>query len=147
MKEYKLKINGNDYNVTIDEVVENTAKVEVNGTPFNVEFDQPVAVKKKPAVVINTGRPTTPAAQTVQVSKPAAAGPAGGTKVNAPLPGVVLSLNAKEGDAVKKGQCILILEAMKMENSIEAPCDGTLKQFTVQKGDSVLEGATLAVIE
>ena len=59
---------------------------------------------------------------------------------------MVLGLSVKEGDTVKKGQGILVLEAMKMENTIEAPCDGTLKQFMVQKGDSVLEGATLAII-
>ena len=145
MKEYKLKINGNDYNVAIDEVEGNTAKVEVNGTPYSVEFDQPVA-KKKPAVVINRPTPAAGAAPAVAVSKPAAAPAGGGTNVPSPLPGVVLNLNVREGDAVKKGQCILVLEAMKMENNIEAPCDGTLKKFMVQKGDSVLEGATLAVI-
>lgn len=145
MKEYKLKINGNDYNVAIDEVEENKAKVEVNGTPYTVEFDKPVT-KKKPTVVINRPAPAAAgAAPAVQVSKPAA--PAGnGTKVNSPLPGVVLGLSVREGDTVKKGQGILVLEAMKMENTIEAPCDGTLKQFMVQKGDSVLEGATLAII-
>ena len=66
--------------------------------------------------------------------------------VSSPLPGVVLNVNVKEGDAVKKGQTILILEAMKMENSIEAPADGTVSKILVQKGDSVLEGAQLAVI-
>lgn len=146
MKEYKIKINGNDYNVAIDEVEGNTAKVEVNGTPYAVEFDQPVA-KKKPAVVINRPTPAAPAAApAAQVAKPAAAPAAGGTNVPSPLPGVVLNLNVREGEAVKKGQCILVLEAMKMENNIEAPCDGTLKKFMVQKGDSVLEGAPLAVI-
>ncbi|MBO4768923.1 MAG: biotin/lipoyl-binding protein [Bacteroidales bacterium] len=145
MKEYKLKINGNDYNVTIDEVEDSKATVEVNGTPFTVEFDKPVT-KKKPTVVINRPTPAAGAAPAVQVSKPAAPS-TGGTKVNSPLPGVVLGLSVKEGEAVKKGQGILILEAMKMENTIEAPCDGTLKQFMVQKGDSVLEGALLAVIE
>lgn len=145
MKEYKLKINGNDYNVAIDEVEGNTAKVEVNGTPYAVEFDQPVA-KKKPAVVINRPTPAAAPAPAVSVAKPAAAPAAGGTNVPSPLPGVVLNLNVREGDAVKKGQCILVLEAMKMENNIEAPCDGTLKKFMVQKGDSVLEGAPLAVI-
>ena len=124
---------------------ENKAKVEVNGTPYTVEFDKPVT-KKKPTVVINRPAPAAAgAAPAVQVSKPAA--PAGnGTKFNSPLPGVVLGLSVREGDTVKKGQGILVLEAMKMENTIEAPCDGTLKQFMVQKGDSVLEGATLAII-
>ena len=145
MKEYKIKINGNDYNVAIDEVEETTAKVEVNGTPFTVEFEKPVTKKKTVAPV---ARPVAaaPAAPAAQVSKPAAAAPAGGNKVNSPLPGVVLNINVREGDAVKKGQCVLVLEAMKMENNIEAPCDGTVKQILVQKGDSVLEGAPLVVI-
>jgi len=147
MKEYKIKINGNDYNVAIDEVEDTTAKVEVNGTPFTVEFEKPVT-KKKTVTVINrpAAAAAAPAAPTAQVSKPAVSAPAGGTKINSPLPGVVLNLNVREGDAVKKGQCVLVLEAMKMENSIEAPCDGTVKQILVQKGDSVLEGAPLVVI-
>lgn len=147
MKEYKLKINGNNYNVSIDEVEEASAKVEVNGTPFTVEFEKPVT-KKKTVTVINrpAAAPAAGAAPAAQVSKPAAAPAAGGNKINSPLPGVVLGINVREGDAVKKGQCVLVLEAMKMENSIEAPCDGTVKQILVQKGDSVLEGAPLVVI-
>lgn len=146
MKEYKIKINGNDYNVSIDEVEEATAKVEVNGTPFTVEFEKPVTKKKTATVINRPAAAAAPAAPTAQVSKPAAAPAAGGTKINSPLPGVVLNLNVREGDAVKKGQCVLVLEAMKMENNIEAPCDGTVKQILVQKGDSVLEGAPLVVI-
>ena len=145
MKEYKLKINGNDYNVAIDEVEDNTAKVEVNGTPYTVEFEKPIT-KSRPKIVINRPEPAAGAAPAVSVSKPAAQAPAGGTVVNSPLPGVVLNLNVKEGDAVKKGQAILILEAMKMENAIESPCDGTVSKLLVQKGDSVLEGAQLAII-
>lgn len=144
MKEYKLKINGNNYDVAIDEVEETTAKVEVNGTPFQVEFKKPIT-KSRPKVVINRPTETPGAAPAVQVSKPVA-NTGNGTVVTSPLPGVVLNINVKEGDAVKKGQTILILEAMKMENSIEAPADGTVSIILVQKGDSVLEGAQLAVI-
>lgn len=147
MKEYKIKINGNDYNVAIDEVVENTAKVEVNGTPFNVEFERPIA---KPKAVSAVKRPAPAASAPVSAApaaKPAAsAGAAGGEVLNSPLPGVILSINVKEGDAVKKGDTVIVLEAMKMENAIDAPCDGTIKSLKVQKGDSVLEGAPLLVI-
>ena len=130
MKEYKIKINGNNYNVTIDEVEDNVAKVEVNGTPYNVEFEKPISKPKTISVV----------------NKPAAApAAAGGATVNSPLPGVVLEIKVKDGDKVTKGQVIMVLEAMKMENAIEAPCDGTIT-VKAQKGDSVLEGATLAVI-
>ena len=145
MKEYNIKINGNDYNVTIDEVEGNAAKVEVNGTPYNVEFDKPLSKPKNISVV---NRPAAaPSAGPAPASRPAAtpAAAAGGSTVNSPLPGVVLEVKVKDGDKVTKGQVIMVLEAMKMENAIEAPCDGTVT-IKAQKGDSVLEGAPLAII-
>lgn len=145
MKEYKIKINGNDYNVTIDEVEGNAAKVEVNGTPYNVEFDKPLS---KPKTISVVNRPAAaPSAGPAPASRPAAApaAAAGGSTVNSPLPGVVLEVKVKDGDKVTKGQVIMVLEAMKMENAIEAPCDGTVT-IKAQKGDSVLEGAPLAII-
>ena len=144
MKEYKIKINGNNYNVTIDEVEDNVAKVEVNGTPYNVEFEKPIS---KPKTISVVNKPAAaPAAGPAPASKPAAApAAAGGATVNSPLPGVVLEIKVKDGDKVTKGQVIMVLEAMKMENAIEAPCEGTVT-IKAQKGDSVLEGATLAVI-
>ena len=146
MKEYKIKINGNEYNVVVNDVEETTAKVEVNGTSYDVEFEQPVA-KPKAAVSKPVAKAAVPAAAAAApAAAPKAAAPAGGTTVNSPLPGVVLSVNCKEGQAVKKGDCLIVLEAMKMENSIEATCDGTVKSIMVQKGDSVLEGAALVTI-
>jgi biotin carboxyl carrier protein len=144
MKEYKIKINGNNYNVTIDEVEDNVAKVEVNGTPYNVEFEKPIS---KPKTISVVNKPAAaPSAGPAPANKPAAApAAAGGATVNSPLPGVVLEIKVKDGDKVTKGQVIMVLEAMKMENAIEAPCDGTIT-VKAQKGDSVLEGATLAVI-
>ena len=129
MKEYKLKINGNAYNVVINEVEGETAALEVNGTPFHVEFEKPIAKPKAVKIV----RPSTPT-------------PAGGTQVTSPLPGVILSVAVKEGDTVKKGQSMMVLEAMKMENSIDAPVDGTVKSLKARQGDSVLEGALLVII-
>ena len=106
----------------------------VNGEEFKVEMErEPEPEKKKPVV--------RPAA----VEPAAAPAVAGGATVNSPLPGVVLEIKVKDGDKVTKGQVIMVLEAMKMENAIEAPCDGTVT-IKAQKGDSVLEGATLAVI-
>lgn len=144
MKEYKIKINGNNYNVTIDEVEDNVAKVEVNGTPYNVEFEKPIS---KPKTISVVNKPAAaPSAGAAPANKPAAApAAAGGATVNSPLPGVVLEIKVKDGDKVTKGQVIMVLEAMKMENAIEAPCEGTIT-VKAQKGDSVLEGATLAVI-
>ena len=151
MKEYNLKINGNDYKVAINEVEDSVAKVEVNGTPFTVEFEQPVAKPKAIKVV----KPTTTSAPAVTpaAGRPSAAtnaapaaAPAGGTEVTSPLPGVILDVLVKEGDAVKQGQTVMMLEAMKMENAIEAPADGVVKSINARKGDSVLEGAVLAIL-
>lgn len=144
MKEYKLKINGNDYAVTVKDVDDAIAEVEVNGTPFKVEFEKPLT--KKPAVVSRPASPkATPAGvPQVKVSKPAAS--SSGATVTSPLPGIILEISCKEGDTVKKGQKLLVLEAMKMENVIEATADGQVTSVKVNKGDSVLEGAPLVII-
>ncbi|MBO5805043.1 MAG: biotin/lipoyl-binding protein [Bacteroidales bacterium] len=152
MKEYNLKINGNDYKVAINEVEDSVAKVEVNGTPFTVEFEQPVAKPKAIKVVkptVSAAPAVTPAAgrpSAATNAAPAAAASAGGTEVTSPLPGVILDVLVKEGDAVKQGQTVMMLEAMKMENAIEAPADGVVKSINARKGDSVLEGAVLAIL-
>lgn len=146
MKEYKLKINGNDYNVVVNDVEEATAKVEVNGTPFTVEFEKPIS-KPKAIKVVKSATPSpavTPASN--RPSAATVAAPASGTTITSPLPGVVLDVYVKEGDEVKTGQKVVMLEAMKMENVIEATCDGTIKAIKVSKGDSVLEGAALVII-
>ena len=145
MKDYKLKINGDDYAVTINDIEDSVAEVEVNGTPFKVEFDKPVvkkAIIAKPAVkaVSIVSKPT------AAVSKPAASVPAGGESITSPLPGVILEVCCKEGDVVKKGQKLFVLEAMKMENAIEATTDGKIVSIKVNKGDSILEGALLTII-
>ncbi len=149
MKEYNLKINGSDYKVTINEVEDSVAKVEVNGTPFTVEFEQPVAKPKAIKVVkptVSAAPAVTPAAGRPSAATNAAPASAGGTEVTSPLPGVVLDVLVKEGDAVKQGQTVMMLEAMKMENAIEAPADGVVKSINAKKGDSVLEGAVLAIL-
>ena len=146
MKEYKLKINGNDYTVTVDEVDGSMAEVEVNGTPFKVEFDKPVKKAAAPAAK-PAAKPAAPAASApaaAPAAKPAAGG--AGSAVTSPLPGVILDVCVKEGDTVKRGQTVVVLEAMKMENAIEATADGTVTAIKVGKGDSVLEGAPLIMI-
>ena len=145
MKEYKLKINGNDYAVSINEVDDNVAEVEVNGTPFKVEFEKPITKKPVATVVSKPAPKAAGAAPAAAVAKPAAASGAGET-VTSPLPGVILEVSVKVGDAVKKGQKVMVLEAMKMENVIEATADGTVTAIKVDKGDSVLEGAPLVII-
>ena len=146
MKEYKLKINGNDYTVTVDEVDGSMAEVEVNGTPFKVEFEKPVKKAAAPAAkpVAKAAPAAAPAA--APVAKPAAPAGGAGQTVTSPLPGVILEVSVKVGDAVKRGDKVMVLEAMKMENVIEATAEGTVTAIKVGKGDSVLEGAPLVII-
>ncbi|MFA7116430.1 MAG: biotin/lipoyl-containing protein [Bacteroidales bacterium] len=147
MKNYKLKINGNDYNVAINDLENTKASVEVNGTSFNVEFEKPITKHKEINMVRSVSTNQAPIAPLpTPVSKPSTS-TGEGTSVPSPLPGVILSVNCKEGDEVKKGQVILMLEAMKMENEIQSPINGKIKSINVTKGDSVLEGVALAVIE
>ena len=145
MKEYKLKINGNDYNVVINDVQESVASVEVNGSNYKVEFEKPTA--NPPAIKVVKTATAAPAVSAAAPKPAAAPAPsAGGTTVSSPLPGVILEVSVKEGDAVKTGQKIMVLEAMKMENIIEASADGVIKSIKVNKGDSVMEGTPLAII-
>ncbi|MCD8165109.1 MAG: biotin/lipoyl-binding protein [Bacteroides sp.] len=144
MKEYKYKINGNPYTVVVNDVDENNiAHVEVNGTPYKVELDKPVKAAARPmtrpasAPKTSTGAPV--------VSRPT--GGSGKDAVKSPLPGVILEIKVKEGEEVKKGQVVVILEAMKMENNINAHKDGKITGIKVNKGDSVLENADLVIIE
>ena len=147
MKVFKYKINGSPYRVVVQSSDKETVELEVNGTPYVVELEQK---DKKPISQIQ--RVTKPAAAT-QASAPKAtpvapAAPSGGANaVNSPLPGIVLEIKVKVGDTVKKGDTIMILEAMKMENNIQANSDGTVSKVSVEKGASVLEGTELIVIE
>ncbi len=144
MKEYKLKINGNDYAVTITDIEDNIAEVEVNGTPFKVEIDRPVKKTVSAPKAVSSPIQSTVSKPTTTVKAPAASG--SGVAVTSPLPGVILSIAVKVGDDVKKGQKILVLEAMKMENVIEASADGKVTDIKINVGDSVLEGATLVTL-
>ena len=111
MKEYKYKINGNSYKVTIGDIEDNIAHVEVNGTHYKVEMEKQPKPAAKPVTV--RPMPNAPTAPT-QVVKPTAPS-TGKSGVKSPLPGVILDIKVNVGDTVKKGQTIIILEAMKME--------------------------------
>ena len=141
MKEYKYKINGNTYKVNIGDIDENIAHVEVNGTPYKVEMEKAPKVVVKPVV-----RPTTPApAPATPVVKPAAAS-TGKSGVKSPLPGVILDFKVYLVDTVKRGQTIIILEAMKMEIPVVAPQDGTVASIDVAAGAAVESGDVLATL-
>lgn len=143
MKQYKYKINGNLYTVTVNDIEDNIAQVEVNGTPYKVELDKPIKAAPK-AMTRPAAAPKTESGAPV-VARPATSNSK--SAVKSPLPGVILEVKVKEGDTVKKGQTIIILEAMKMENNINANKDGKITAIKVNKGDSVLEGTDLVVIE
>lgn len=143
MKEFKYKINGNEYKVTVGEIKDNVAHLEVNGAAYEVEMEEapkPEPVKVKP-VVRPAAAPAAPAA--AAPARPAA----GKSGVKAPLPGVILDVKVSVGAEVKKGDLLLILEAMKMENTILADRDGKVTAINVRNGDAVLEGTDLVVIE
>ena len=146
MKEYKYKINGNLYNVVIGDIEDNIAHVEVNGTHYTVEMEKkPKAAPAPKPVARPVAKPAAAPAPTA--SAPASKPAAGKSGVKSPLPGVILDIKVKEGDEVKKGQTVIILEAMKMENSINADKDGKIAAINVSKGESVLEGTDLVIIE
>ena len=144
MKEYKYKINGNSYKVTIGDIEDNIAHVEENGTHYKVEMEkQPKAAPAKPVV---RPLPNSPAAPTTPVVKPAAQS-TGKSGVKSPLPGVILDIKVNVGDTVKKGQTIIILEAMKMENSSATDYAGTVNRLLVKEGTTVAADAPMIEIE
>ncbi len=157
MGKYNFRINGHDYQVDVNSVEGGIADVTVNGTDYKVELADAVpapaqqAVRPAPQTVF-TGAPavtpqaTAPAAQTAAQTTTASAPQGKGEVVTAPLPGVILDIKVKVGDAVKAGQTVAVLEAMKMENEIESTANGTVTAVNAGKGDSVLEGAAIITI-
>lgn len=151
MKQYKYTINGAQFDVTIDSIVGSKAKVEVNGIPFEVEMQGSSLVEEALPTVSTEAAPAattpaTPAASEAPAVPAATSGPGAGTPVKAPLPGVVTKILVSAGQAVKKGDTVLVLEAMKMENNITAEADGSVTGICVSAGDSVMEGTTLLTI-
>lgn len=140
MKDYKLKINGREYNVSIKDIKDNAASVTVNGTPYEVELESAGTAPRR-AVAKEA-----PASQPGQLEAKPATPSGSATPLKSPLPGTVFDIRVREGDAVKAGQAVMILEAMKMENNIEADRDGVIDQIKAAKGDSVLEGDVLLTI-
>lgn len=150
MKQYKFKINGNDYNVAINSTNGNLADVTVNGVSYQVEMENsmPAAPAAAPVQAAPQASAPAPAPQPAVAAAPApAAKPAGeGKAVTSPLPGVIIEVSVKEGDTVAAGQKVAVLEAMKMENEIQAEKAGVVTKIHVSKGDSVLEGASIVTI-
>lgn len=146
MKQYKYKVNGAQYDVTIDSIVGNIAKVEVNGIPFEVEMQGSSLVEEDLPTQVADETAAPAVAVEAAPAAPAAGAPGAGAPVKAPLPGVVAKILVSVGQAVKKGETVLVLEAMKMENNITAEADGKITGICVAAGDSVMEGTTLVTI-
>ena len=138
MKSFKYTINGNVYKVIINRIEDTVAEVEVNGTPYTVEMNKPmnkqIVTIKRPAQAV-----VAPVARPTQASIPG--------ELRSPLPGTILEVTCKVEDQVRKGQKLVVLEAMKMENTINADRDGVIKEVKIKAGDVVMEGAELIVIE
>ncbi len=146
MKKYKFTIHGNQYEVNIMSVEDNIAELEVNGTLYKVEVDKALQQTKTPRLVRPTTIPSTDSHPAItKTTAPAEVKGVAG-QVKSPLPGVILDVFVKEGDNVKKGQKLLCLEAMKMENNIDSDKDGKVVKISVRKGDSVMEGDILLTI-
>lgn len=144
MKKFKLSINGNSYEVEIQNIEDNIAEIDVNGTLYKVEVDRSLQATKTPKLVRSVSVPSTDSTpSTAKTSSPSS--PKGTGSIKSPLPGVILDIHVHDGDVVKVGQKLITLEAMKMENNINADKEGrvTLK---VRKGDSVMEGDVLILI-
>lgn len=163
MAKYQYKVKGVDYEVEIQDIEGNIANVTVNGIPFEVEMKQPVKPGKQKFRIENEVRSdkggassadsaktspssTTTAANTEPAASKKASASAVGKPVIAPLPGTINDIKVKVGDKVSVGDTVVILEAMKMQNNIEAETSGTVASINVNKGDAVMEGDTLVTI-
>ena len=139
MTQYTYRINGREYEVTINSVSDSNAHVTVNGKDFDVErvaTEQEPAMKSyEPAIRRQDKAGATPPEQPKEKT------------LKSPLPGTILSIKVKAGDSIKEGQTLAILEAMKMENEIISEHDGTVTSVNVEKGDSVLEGTVILTIK
>lgn len=145
MKNYKFTINGNKYSVEVGDIENNAVIVSVNGTAYNVELDTEIKQRAKPRPAAKAN--AAPASAGVKVAAAPAAATAPGATLKSPLPGTILDVFVKEGDSVKAGQRVILLEAMKMENNIDAEKDGVVKEVKVHRSDSVMEGDVLIVFE
>lgn len=155
MGKYNFRINGHDYQVDVNSVEGGIADVTVNGTDYKVELADAVpapaqqAARPAPQATFTAApapQATAQATQTATQTATASAPQGKGEVVTAPLPGVILDIKVKVGDVVKAGQTVAVLEAMKMENEIEATASGTVTAVNAGKGDSVLEGAAIITI-
>ena len=155
---YQYTVKGVDYEVEIQDIEGNIANVTVNGIPFEVEMKQPVKAGKQKVKLneerraeeseerrVKSEESNSSSASAASTSSAPTAGV--GKPVVAPLPGTINEIKVKVGDKVNAGDTVVILEAMKMQNNIEAETSGTITSINVNKGDAVMEGDTLVTIK
>ena len=146
MKKFKFTIAGQPYDTTVNEIEPNVCEVTVNGTVFQVEIEKQETVKKKPVVAPRPAATATGIA--VSASKPAATpASAGTTVVKSPLPGSIVKVMVQAGQDIKKGDTLLTMESMKMENVIASEVTGKVKSVLVQPGQNVMQDDKLVEIE
>lgn len=151
MKSFKFTINGQQYDTTVEDLGNQKANVTVNGMSFEVSLGGETTVAAPaaaPAVEVKAAPAPAAAPEVKAAPAPAAApaAPANGVKVVSPLPGSIIKVLVSEGQAVKKGDTLLTLESMKMENPVAAEQDGTVKQICVTAGQSVMQDDVLIVL-
>ena len=144
MKEYKLKINNNSYNVVIKDVTDDAVLAEVNGKKHIVHIDTIENLSAITEPIVSSPAPVAPSSAPSPVKTSAA--PAGAGSIITPIPGQIVSITVSLGEQVRTGQKLLILEAMKLENSITTTIDGTVSEILIAEGDVVNQGQTLIVI-
>lgn len=149
MKEFTFKINGAEYKCAVEEIEAGKTNVTVNGNVYTVETEAPAAPAPKPAPAPKAEEPKAapaPAATPAPKVEAPKAAPAAGVQVKSPLPGSIIKVLVSEGQAVKKGDTLLTLESMKMENPVLAEQDGTVKQIAVTPGQNVMQDDLLIVL-
>jgi glutaconyl-CoA decarboxylase len=143
IKNYKITISGQTYDVEVGDLSSSPVEVSVDGTTYHVELPESTAPASSATPAISTPKAVTPAPSVARTSVPTTGGDG---VVRSPMPGKILSVAVSVGATVTKGQPLLVLESMKMENTISSPIDGTVSAVHVAANDSVQHGQTLAEI-
>lgn len=148
MSKYQYKVNGIEYNVEIQDIENNIAYVSVNGKQFEIEMPETIKTHSKPKkeVTQKESKPVAVARKQTPEPKHESKPASKGMKVTAPLPGTITEVKVTVGQAVKEGDTVVVLEAMKMQNNIEAETNGTITEIHVSNGDTVMEGKPLVTI-
>jgi biotin carboxyl carrier protein len=139
MKKFEFTIRGNKYKVEIKDIEDNIATLEVNGTSFEVEIHKEMKKAKTPKLIRNEVK-LKPGEGLITRSEK-------GKIIKSPLPGNIMKINVTEGDKVSKGDVLLVMEAMKMENNVLAEKEGIIKEIKVSEGQAVLQDDVLITMD